>query len=582
MSSALIVRMIANNRTSIMTAEVSVLLESVDVAILDRRPDSVSLFEAMPDDSRARFAEDAWTIGLRALINAHTQAQEAKLQDVGKALLEDVDRELDAHLTEQRQSMRQALAEYFDPQDGKLGERLAAFLNDEGVLGRVLESYLGPDRSVLAETLARQVGEHSPLFKKLSPTDSEGLVQILTSKLRSVLVEQQAEFGRALDPLEKDGAVGRFLRSLREELASADEDRAEQLAKALAALDANDESSLLNRLVRETEQARRTLLLAINPELSDSPMAVLKSALETLLKQSAQTQHEMLEAQRARQEKFEKEVQSALTRLETRREDEMKGPRGGFSFQEAVSRFVHEAVIGGPYVVTDAGNTTGSRRGCKVGDLVVRFTSESAFHGSAVVVEAKRDESYNLARALEEMEIARANREAEAGVFVLSASHAPASFPRFSRYGKDLLVLWDNEDPRTDPYLHAALLAALSLASRKRMSTDEGNIRALENVAERIEAEISRLGKMRTHNETIRRNTDSIAEEIRKGEDKLALLLTRASEVMKALNAEVHDAEAERKSPISLPVGSLERASALVGSGLAPISLPDIALPSPL
>ncbi len=301
------------------SAEVTVLIERVDVAITDRRPDSVTLFEAMANDCREQLAEDAWTIGLRALKNAHTQAQEAKLQDVGKAILEDVDRELDAHLTEQRQSMRQALAEYFDPHDGKLGERLAAFLNDEGVLGRVLESYLGPDRSVLAETLARQVGEHSPLFKKLSPTDSEGLVQILTSKLKSILVEQQAEFGRALDPLEKDGAVGRFLRSLREELASADENRAEQLAKALAALDANDESSLLNRLVRETEQARRTLLLAINPELSDSPMAVLKSALETLLKQNAQSQHEMLDAQRSRQEKFEKEVQSALARLETRR-----------------------------------------------------------------------------------------------------------------------------------------------------------------------------------------------------------------------------------------------------------------------
>jgi hypothetical protein len=52
-----------------------------------------------------------------------------------------------------------------------------------------------------------------------------------------------------LDPLEKDGAVGRFLRSLREELQTADDDRAKQLAAALAALDANDETSLLNRLV---------------------------------------------------------------------------------------------------------------------------------------------------------------------------------------------------------------------------------------------------------------------------------------------------------------------------------------------
>ena len=392
----------------------------------------------------------------------------------------------------------------------------------------MLANYLGPDRSVLAETLARQVGEHSPLFRKLSPTDSEALVQVLTTRLTGILVEQQAEFGRALDPLQKDGAVGRFLRSLREELESADQDRAEQLSKALAALDANDESSLLNRLVRETEQARRSLLQAINPDIIDSPMAVLKSALESLLKQNARSR-----ARRwRRSESARRSSRKRFTPLwfDSRRVESKsnKAPRGGLNFQEAVSRFVHEAVKGGPYVAVDTGSTPGSRRGCKVGDVVVRFTHEAGFYGSAVVFEAKRDGSYTLARALEEMEVARTNREAEAGVFVLSASHAPAGFPRFSRYGKDLLVVWDDEDSRTDPYLHAALLAALSLASRKKANADEGDIRALEDVAERVEAEISRLGKMRTHNEAIRRNSDSVAEEIRKGEDKLVLLFEQS------------------------------------------------------
>jgi hypothetical protein len=102
-----------NNGMPIMTAKVSVLPESVDISLTDRRGDSVSLFGALPDDCRAQVAEDAWTIGLRALKNAHTQAQEAK--DVGKALLQDVDRELESHLAEQQASMKRALSEYFDP-----------------------------------------------------------------------------------------------------------------------------------------------------------------------------------------------------------------------------------------------------------------------------------------------------------------------------------------------------------------------------------------------------------------------------------------------------------------------------------
>ena len=74
-----------------------------------------------------------------------------------------------------------------------------------------------------------------------------------------------AELVRALDPLAEDGAVARFLRSLREELKGADEDRAKQLSAALAALDANDESSLLSRLVRETHHARQEVLVGREP-----------------------------------------------------------------------------------------------------------------------------------------------------------------------------------------------------------------------------------------------------------------------------------------------------------------------------
>lgn len=546
------------------SAEITLEHEVVDVNLSDMRSDALALFQATAENRRAQLAEDAWVIGLRALRNAYAQAEESRLQDIGKSLLSDMDRELKAHVETQQHTIKGALAEFFDPNDGKVSERLKAFLDNEGVLAQVLRNYLGPERSVLAETLARQVGEHSPLFKKLSATDSEGLVQVLTSRLQGILDQQQASFGRALDPLEKDGAVGRFLRSLREELQAADDDRAKQLAAALAALDANDETSLLNRLVRETEQARRSLLVAINPDISDSPMAVLKTALESLLKEHAQTQQEQMEAQRQRQERFEKEVQSALARLETRKDEEQKSTRGGFTFQQAVSRFTHEALRGGPYVAQDTGNTTGAQRGCKVGDLVVRFTTESAYYGSAVVLEAKRDSSYTVARALDEMEIARTNREATAGVFVMAASHAPEGFPRFARYGKDLLVTWNEEDAGTDAYLHAALLAGLSLATRRKALADTGDIKALEDVGQRIEAEISRLGKMKQHNENIRRNSDSISDEIRRGEDKFDLLLRKATDVLEALNIEIQDEEAERKSPVALPAESLERASALL------------------
>jgi hypothetical protein len=160
-----------------------------------------------------------------------------------------------------------------DPKDGQVTQRLTAFVDDQGVLARLLDKYLGPQNSVLTETLARQVGETSALFKKLSPTDSEGLTKVLEGQLRKVMNDGHSELVRALDPLAEDGAVARFLRSLREELKAADEDRAKGLATALMALDANDETSLINRLVRETNGARQAVLHAVNPDAPNSPMA---------------------------------------------------------------------------------------------------------------------------------------------------------------------------------------------------------------------------------------------------------------------------------------------------------------------
>ena len=74
-------------------------------------------------------------------------------------------------------------------------------------------------------------------------------------------------------------------------------------------------------------------------------------------------------------------------------------------------------------------------------------------------------------------------------------------------------MTWNDENAEADAYLHAALLAGLSLATRNNALVDSGDIKALENVGHRIEAEISRLGKMKQHNEHIRRNSDLISDE---------------------------------------------------------------------
>ena len=552
--------------------DVSILLSSEMVAaeVRDRRPETLTLFGELTESQREQLVHDAWSIGLRALGNAHAAAQESRLQDIGRTLVADIDRQLRAHVETQQRTIAAVLAGFFDPKDGQVAQRLAAFVDDQGVLARLLDKYLGPQNSVLAQSLAHQVGETSPLFKKLNPTDSEGLVKVLEGQLRAVMHDGHVDLLRALDPLSEDGAVARFLRTLRDELKGADEDRAKQLASALAALDANNENSLLSRLVRETHRARQDVLHAVNPDAPESPMAILKGTLTLLLKEHATSQMELARQQQDRQDRFEKEVREALGRIETKRVHDMQSPRGGLDFEDAVIEFVAAAVEGAPCVLDVTGTTSGIVGRCKKGDAVLRFTAESAFSGAGVVFEAKRDAAYTTQNALDELDLARKNRDAVAGVFIMARSHATETFPRFARYGSNVLVTWDDQDSSTDPYLHAAVLLGMALVTRGRIAGDAGDIAALQDIEARIEGELGRLEKMEKQNESIRKNSDGISEEIRKAKKAFDLLLRKAKSTLLALNVELKEESVERASSIELAKDSLAHSvSALVKSDAA-------------
>ena len=545
------------NTQAPITVLVDVETDAIEAHIRDHRADSLAVFAPLSETQRTGLVTDAWTLGLRALMNAYKQAEESRLQDIGKALKEDLDRQLSDYVERQQTTFVQVLARFFDPRDGQVVTRLEGFLRDGGDLAKTMDRFLAPEHGALAQTLARELGENSPLLKRLSPTDSEGVLFLLEAKLREALADNQAEVARALDPVAEDGAVARFLRALRQELEKADNDRSKQLALATKALDANDENSLLSRLMRETAAAKNAFVAAMNPELPSSPMAMLKNTLSTLLQQHAQSQQEAMVLLQERHTKFEQDVRESLVRLEERKRGDAKSTRGGYTYEDAVLRFVQRAVQGAPIEVNTTANTVGAKPNCKKGDQVLRFTAESAYAGGALVVEAKHDASYTVSRALEELELARGNRTAGAGVFVMARSHAAAGFPSFARYGNDVLVVWDEEDEATDPYLHAAILLGLALASRHRRPDDAGDIEALADIEHRIQKELDRLDKMRKLVESIRGDAEKLGEEVRKGTNGFDLLLRKAKSTLKALNVELTEAEGAKSEPVMLPVGSL-------------------------
>src|ERR1700730_16713129 len=89
--------------------------EEITVHVADRRPGSITLFGGLAEEQRHQLATHAWTGGVRALPNAYAQAQETRLQDIGKALVDDIDRQLKAHVAGQQQTIATVLGKFFDP-----------------------------------------------------------------------------------------------------------------------------------------------------------------------------------------------------------------------------------------------------------------------------------------------------------------------------------------------------------------------------------------------------------------------------------------------------------------------------------
>jgi hypothetical protein len=545
--------------TNNFAVQVHVSSNVVSAHVEDRRHEAVAIFTPLSAEQQEHLAKDAWSVGLRALMNAYRQAEEARLEDIGSGLMMDLGLRLQAHVDGQQKTLAVVLERYFDPRTGELNARMEGFVKDGGDLPRALEKYLAPEHGMLAKTLARELGETSPLLRRLSPTDSEGIVALIEGKVSEALASSHTAMAQALDPTSEGGAVARFLRSLREEMGKSDQDRTKQLATLTKAIDANDPGSLLNQLVRETQKAQRSLLQAMNPEQPGSPLAIVKTSLTSLLAEHAKTQTELSSRAAETQQKLMTEVRDIVTRMEERKRGQAKSTHGGFDFEEAVVRFAQQAVHGAPIAADAVGNTAGHLSGKKVGDAVLRFTGDSACAGGAVVIEAKRDGSYTVAKALTELGVARSNRDAAVGLFVMSKRHAPQGFTNLARHGRDVIVLWDEDDDTTDVYLHAAIILALGLVPRPVRPEEAGERDALADVEHRIVSELARHEKMRKLAESIRKDAEALGDELRKGDDKLNLLLRKAKDTLKALNVVPASPELDGMA-VELPSGSLENA----------------------
>jgi len=152
------------------------------VAELERRP---------AGEERDRYALSALRIGVLSLRAAGGQIDAAAIKEAGLQLVSDVRELLVERATNLTKEMADELDKYFNAERGELSQRISSLVKDDGDLARKLKEYVGEDDSVVAKTIAQQIGKDSPIFKLLSPTDSEGLRAQVERTLQEELNKQR-------------------------------------------------------------------------------------------------------------------------------------------------------------------------------------------------------------------------------------------------------------------------------------------------------------------------------------------------------------------------------------------------------
>lgn len=495
------------------------------------------LAKHIPGAARDEFALEALKIGVLALRRAGTQLDGDLVQREMKSMMAALRQQLDEHARGAHERLAGSLKEYFDPHEGRFTERVQRLTADDGDLARVLHAALGGDDSKLARTLLSHFGENSPLMKQLSPDQSQGLLAALRTNVEGQLQQQRERLLKEFSLDNDQGALSRLVRELTAKHGDLSKDLQGKIDAVVKEFSLDEEGSALSRLVKNVDRAQRIITSEFSLDNEQSALRRLKTELTTILEAHVKTNSE-----------FQREVRETLAKLDARREAESRSTQHGATFESAVVEFVqHDAQRRGD-VAEATGATTGLIKNCKIGDAVVELGPDCAAAGAKIVVEAKEEGRYTLAKAREEIEQARKNRGAAHGVFVFSSATAPEGMAPLARYGADVVVVWDAEDPATDAYLHASLEIARALCIRAGQASERESVdfEPIDRAILDIEKRVGNLDQVRKSAETIKSSSETILDRVRIDQTALQRQVEALRDAMTTIRQAFGEAASER------------------------------------
>jgi len=505
---------------------------SLELELVVRDRDIISALGKYAEGrERNEYALEALKIGVLALRHVGGQATADLIQRESHRLVKDMQQTLEQHKQLVSTQLGSTLKEYFDPQDGRFSERVQRLVARDGELSKLICGLIDGENSLFARTLVAHVGRDSPLMKQLDPQQSQGLLAVLKQTVDTQLTQQRDQVLKEFSLDNKQGALARLVGELSAKHGDLTKDLQTRIDVVVKEFSLNEENSALSRLVQNVDRAQRTITSEFSLDNEASALSRLKREML-----------ELLAATDKKNQAFQEDVKVSLARIVTTRQEIEQSTRHGKLFEEAMFEFVAREAQHAGDVASPTGSTTGLIKNCKVGDCVVELGPDSAAPGSKIVIEAKEESGVTLAAARQEIETARKNRGADWGLYVFSRKTAPAGLDPFQRYGNDFVVIWNAEDPSSDVFLKAGIIAARALCFRAERKTAAAlvDFDAIDRAILEIEKRAGNLDEVRKSAETIQSSSGKILERVRIDREALEKQVTqlrdRVSDLRDAVN----------------------------------------------
>lgn len=472
----------------------------------------VELVQRPEGRHREDYALSALRLGVLALKQARGQVDAQTLKLEGERLLGEVGKALTDHRTHLDRTLTETLRNYFDPTSGRFNERIDRLLKKDGELESLLHRKITAADSEMCRTLDSRVGKESELFRLLSPTESEGLLAALRQNVSLELDQQRLTILKEFSLDNDAGALKRLLGQLTDHSGRMTGDLKAAVGELLKQFSFDDEQSALSRMSKTVETTNQAISKHLTLDDENSALSRLKREMLGLI-----------EKQTSEAKQFQADVRATLEKMQVRKAEAAASTRHGLDFEAQVVSMVQEEAKRSRDIATPVGSMTGLIKNCKKGDAVVELGPDSAAAGAKFVVEAKEKEAYSLAEARREIDEARKNRGAECGIFVYSKRTAPADLEPLTRYGHDVIVVWDAEDPATDLYLKVAMSLARALCIGKTAGRESQAVdfQAIDKAILEINKQVALLEDIKGWTETICNNGTKVLERLRISREKL-------------------------------------------------------------